>query len=258
VDSLWPWLAVVAAGALHGLSPASGWLWVAWRARGPERVQTSRALLPIALGHLVSVGLVAAAVAAGASIDRTWSQAVAMLLLVAVVWHHLRRRGRRSPRIPAGHAGLALWSFIVSTGHGAGLMLVPALIPLCAPGSPGREANAGALGLALVALGVHTAAMLLACGIAANMAGWVLRVGRRRPAGTSPHSNRSEGRPGSTLHNSGNHVVAEASNPWALLNSTSARPCSGQRSTSDVKPAYAPPWNMKRRPSCGSSSSPKR
>ena len=57
---------------------------------------------------------------------------------------------------------------MMSTAHGAGLMLVPALIPLCIAGAPGRESIAsGPLMLALAAVGVHTAAMLAVTGLIA-------------------------------------------------------------------------------------------
>jgi hypothetical protein len=55
-----------------------------------------------------------------------------------------------------GFAGLVLWSFLMATGHGAGLMLIPALTPIC--GSLSADA---AVPTALAALGVHSAAMLL-------------------------------------------------------------------------------------------------
>ena len=60
-----------------------------------------------------------------------------------------------------GLAGLALWSFLMSSAHGAGLMLVPVVLPLCLAGSAaGRLTASGSLPIALAALGVHTAAML--------------------------------------------------------------------------------------------------
>ena len=68
----------------------------------------------------------------------------------------------------AGHAGIAMWSFLVATAHGAGTMLVPALVPLCLVGNPAREITAsGSLVLALAAVGLHTAAMLLTTGLIA-------------------------------------------------------------------------------------------
>jgi hypothetical protein len=57
----------------------------------------------------------------------------------------------------------------MASAQGAGLMLVPALVPLCLAGSPAREFSAsGSLPLALTALGVHTAAMLAATGLIAT------------------------------------------------------------------------------------------
>jgi hypothetical protein len=136
-----------------------------------DRAQALRALAPIAVGHAASVALVAGAVVLGLGMDRVMLQVLAGVLLVAVVAHHLASRKTKRIRAPAGHAGLALWSFMMSTAHGAGLMLVPAFIPLCMANTPAREITAsGSLMLALAAVGVHTAAMLavtggIACGI---------------------------------------------------------------------------------------------
>ncbi|KQX19859.1 hypothetical protein [Variovorax sp. Root434] len=168
--SLWPWLAVAGVGALHGLNPTTGWMFAAaWGVRTRDRKQALRALLPIAIGHAASAALVAAAVALGLSMDGVMLQVLVGGLLVAVAVHHLRRRNARHARAAAGNAGLALWSFMMSTAHGAGLMLVPALIPLCMGGAPAaREITAsGSLLLALAAVGVHTAAMLVVTGVIA-------------------------------------------------------------------------------------------
>ncbi|MET3382402.1 MULTISPECIES: hypothetical protein [Variovorax] len=183
--SLWPWLAVAGVGALHGLNPATGWAFAAaWGVRSRDRSQALRALVPIAVGHAASVALVAAAVALGLSMDRMALQVLAGGLLVAVVAYHLW--GRSSGKT-AGHAGLALWSFMMSTAHGAGLMLVPALIPLCMGDAPAaREITAsGSLMLALAAVGVHTAAML---GVTGMIATGVCRgFDFRRKSPAAPH-----------------------------------------------------------------------
>lgn len=168
--SLWPWLAVAGVGALHGLNPASGWMWAAaWGLRSRDRRQALRALLPIAFGHAASVALVAGAVAFGLSLDRALLQVLAGVLVIVFAGLHLWGRTPSAARAPAGHAGMALWSFMVSTAHGAGLMLVPALIPLCMGDAPAaREITAsGSLLLALAAVGVHTAAMLAVTGVIA-------------------------------------------------------------------------------------------
>ncbi len=170
MSNLWPWLAVAVGGALHGLNPATGWMFAAaWGVRSRDRTQALRALVPIAAGHATSVALVAAAVALGLATDRVVLQAMAGALLVVVAVVHLSGRKAKLARTSAGHAGLALWSFMMSTAHGAGLMLVPALIPLCMGDAPAREITAsGSLTLALAAVGVHTAAMLVVTGVIAS------------------------------------------------------------------------------------------
>ncbi len=139
--SIWPWLALAGAGALHGLNPATGWGLAACSR------DARSALLPIALGHAAAVGGVALLVALGASMSAgQWL--CGGLLLLALLKRHAK-------------AGLALWSCLVASAHGSGLMLVPALVPLCLSASPAREITAsGSLLLALAAVAVHMAAML--------------------------------------------------------------------------------------------------
>ena len=201
--SLWPWLAVAGVGALHGLNPASGWIWAAaWGLRSRDGAQPLRALVTIAAGHLASVALVTGALVSGLAIDRGWLQTLALGLCVLVVLAHLTRRTPEAARAPAGHAGLALWSFAMSTAHGAGLMLVPALVPLCLGDASAAASTAGdALGLALAALAVHTAAMLAVTGLLAGgvCRGWKacgLRLGSSARDGTLPSPQcRGEPRP---------------------------------------------------------------
>jgi len=171
---LWPWLAVAGAGALHGLNPATGWAFAAaWGVRSHDRTQALRALVPIAVGHAASVALVAGALAASVQTAVTvepWVlQAVAGVLLAAVGLHCRAARGAmRKSAVPARHAGLALWSFIMATAQGAGLMLVPALVPLCVGEGPAREISAsGSAALVVAAAGVHMAAMLAVSGVMA-------------------------------------------------------------------------------------------
>jgi hypothetical protein len=167
---LWPWLAVAGLGALHGLNPAGGWpLAVAWGVRSRDRAQMLRALLPIAAGHFASVALVVVAVVWGLSMDRVALQVLAGGLFAVAAIVHLSGCMPRVARAPVGHAGLALWSFMMSTVHGAGLMLVPALVPLCTgDASVLAMTESGPLTLALAALGIHTAAMLVATGLVAT------------------------------------------------------------------------------------------
>ena len=169
---MWPWLAIAGLGALHGLSPANGWMFAAARGvRARDDAQARWALLPIAVGHLASVAIVAWAVAKGLSLDPSSVQVVAGALLVGAASCRLLRGAREASPIDgrAGHAGIALWSFLMATAHGAGLMLVPVLVPLCLAGNPAREITAsGSLLLALAAVGVHMGAMLVTTGMIAT------------------------------------------------------------------------------------------
>lgn len=197
MENLWPWLVVAATGALHGLNPAAGWIFVA-TARSRGRARALHALAPIAAGHLAAVGMIAAAVPAalqlGLDFDPLAARCVAGALLLVLAAHHFRcHAARQTAWGPAGPAGLALWSFIAGTAHGAGLMLLPALMPLCASDLPAREITAsGSIVLALAAVGVHVVAMLvtIVATAAAARRGFAAAcrwVGRRRcepPAGS--------------------------------------------------------------------------
>ena len=55
----------------------------------------------------------------------------------------------------------------MATAHGAGLMLIPVLIPLCLAASPAQELTTAGSAIALAAVGVHTLAMLATTGIIA-------------------------------------------------------------------------------------------
>lgn len=182
MDTWWPWLALAGAGALHGLNPAAGWALAAGCGlHARDRAFAWRALVPIGAGHLVSMGWIVAAGAFGRAIDRTAVLVLAGALILGAVMHLVRRRDAAGvPRLVSPTV-LALASFLVSTAHGAGLMLVPGLMPVCAPGAAGGrsgDAVAAALWATLAAAGVHTAAMLLAAGLAADLAGRAVRRAR--------------------------------------------------------------------------------
>jgi hypothetical protein len=163
--ALWPWLALVGLGVFHGINPAMGWLFAV--ALGLHRRSRRIVLLswvPITLGHAAAVALVLVAVLALGFVvnSTTLTHAAAVMLLGWALWHALRgHRQRLRIGMQTGLAGLALWSFLMSSAHGAGLMLVPVLLPLCLANSPSGQLTAsGSLPVALAALGVHTAAML--------------------------------------------------------------------------------------------------
>jgi len=191
MTNYWLWLSVAGVGALHGLNPVTGWGFAAaCGMRSGDRAKALRALAPIGIGHVASIGLVAGAFAVGLSMDRMAMQIVAGGLLVVLAIHHLSGRKAKHARVPAGTVGLALWSFMMSSAHGAGLMLVPVLMPLCAGNAATREITAsGSLMLAVAAVGVHTVAMLAVSGLIAigvcrgfHAGASLLRGFRRNPA----------------------------------------------------------------------------
>jgi len=187
MDAAWTWLAVAGAGALHGLSPATGWPLAACRAvRAGGGAPTWRALLPMAFGHAASISVVAGAAVVGVAMSRHALIAGAAIALAAVVAILVAGRPARGLAAPAADAGLALWSFAMATAHGAGLMLVPALMPLCL-GSGASEATfgAGPLAAAIGLVAVHMAAMLGATGaLAAGAKRWAGTAARRRRGGS--------------------------------------------------------------------------
>ena len=169
MSEYWPWLALAGLGAFHGLNPAMGWLFaVALGLHRNSRVVIVQALPAIAFGHAVSIAIVAGAVLlAGIAIRAHVLLAGSGILLIGwAIYHQLyghRHRVRIGMR--TGLAGLALWSFLMATAHGAGLMILPALIPLCLADSPlGEIAADGSVGITLAAVGIHTAAMLAVTG----------------------------------------------------------------------------------------------
>lgn len=135
-DTSLPWLSLLVLGAVHGINPAMGWLFAV--ARGlQERSRRAlwRALGPLALGHAAAIG---AAVVLAATIGRVaplgvlrWVVAAALL---AVGIDGLRRHRHvqlKGMRVSARE--LATWSFLMSSAHGAGLMVLPFVLGKTAP-----------------------------------------------------------------------------------------------------------------------------
>lgn len=177
MTGIWPWVAVAGLGAFHGLNPAMGWLFaVALGLHRKDRRVVWLSLVPIAFGHALSVAIVALAiVSVGFMVDLRVVTIASGVILIAWGLYHWHNGSRHRVRVglQTGLVGLGLWSFLMATGHGAGLMLWPALMPICFPG--GVAASAGSpLVPALLAVGLHTLAMLTITGaIAIAVYEWV-------------------------------------------------------------------------------------
>lgn len=154
-----------------------GWLFaVALGLHRGSRTVVLVSLLPIALGHALAVAAALAGVLAlGLATDITILHRVAGgALLGWAVWHAVRgHRQRVRVGMQTGLAGLAVWSFMVSAAHGAGLMLVPAVMPLCLSASSTVELPRNSLML-LAAVAAHTSAMLaVSAAVAITVYEWV-------------------------------------------------------------------------------------
>ncbi len=171
----WTWLGLAGLGAFHGVNPAMGWLFaVALGLHRQSRAVVLASLVPIALGHALAVALVALAVwALDTVVDQRAIRLACGAGLIAWAAYHRIYGHRHRVRfgMGVGMVGLGLWSLLMATGHGAGLMLLPFLLPLPpAHGGAGHEAHAPAglaLSTSLAAIGVHTLAMLAVTGIVA-------------------------------------------------------------------------------------------
>jgi hypothetical protein len=177
--TLWPWVAMFLLGAYHGVNPAMGWLFAA--ALGMQKKSAFavwEALVPIAVGHFLAIGLVvAAAVVAGAILPLRYVKIAAACGLLAFGLQRLIRKSHpRWGGMQIGFRDLCIWSFLMASAHGAGFMLLPILLKMStlhAPadtGVPAHHLHGSAFEgpwTAPTALLVHTLGYLLVTGLIA-------------------------------------------------------------------------------------------
>lgn len=131
MSDLWPWLALFALGAYHGINPGMGWLFaVALGLQERSRRAVLAALPPIALGHALSIGVVVGLLWLGrASLpDKVLRVGTAALLFGFGLYRFVRSRHPTWVGMRVGFRDLTLWSFVMASAHGAGLMLLPILL----------------------------------------------------------------------------------------------------------------------------------
>lgn len=128
----WAWPTLVALGAFHGLNPGMGWLFaVALGLQEGSRRAVWRALLPLAAGHALAIGLaLAAAMALGVVVPLgALKWLVAGTLLGYGVYRTVRQRHPRWGGMRVGFRDLVIWSLLMASAHGAGVMVLPAVLP---------------------------------------------------------------------------------------------------------------------------------
>jgi hypothetical protein len=121
---------ILVLGAVHGINPAMGWLFaVSLGLQAQSGRAVWLALGPLALGHALAVAAtLAAAAALGVVVPVAWLRWMAAGALLGFgVFHLVRHRHPGSSRggMSVGAKDLTVWSFIISTAHGAGLMVLP-------------------------------------------------------------------------------------------------------------------------------------
>jgi hypothetical protein len=185
VSGLWPWLTLFGLGAFHGINPAMGWLFaVGLGLQEQKRIAVLRALPPIALGHALSIGIIIAAVLLARVTVPPFALkiAAAATLFAFGLYRLFRSRHPNWVGMRVGFGDLTLWSFIMASAHGAGLMLIPlflksrpqTLAPYAGPMALHMHptcglqfANFSAPSLLASSIAVHTLGYLLVTGLVA-------------------------------------------------------------------------------------------
>jgi len=172
-----PWLLMAGLGAYHGANPAMGWLFaVSLGMQDRDRASVTRALIPIAIGHELSIALVALLVIGlGVLTDATVLHVGAAVALIAFgVFRFAKPRAHfRWVKGRVNRRELTWWSFLMSTAHGAGLIVAPVLIgSSAAQAATGREHAVQEMKLGMLsipqtglAIVLHVGTMLVVMGI---------------------------------------------------------------------------------------------
>lgn len=162
----WPWVALALLGAYHGLNPAMGWLFaLSLGLQEKRRSAVMSALAPIALGHAAAITLAILVLRFAQHFlpmnILTWG--VAIILFTLGIYRLFRASHPRGAGMRVGGKDLFFWSFLMSSAHGAGLMILPILMGQPMQGMTHATTEMSpSLNVSVVALAVliHTGSML--------------------------------------------------------------------------------------------------
>ena len=168
------WLMLL-LGAYHGINPGMGWLFaVALGMQERKESVIAKSLVPIAIGHALAIGIVVlAATLLGMVLPlMAIRYGVAALLVGLGVYCLVGHWHPRWVRMQVGFRDLTLWSFLMASAHGAGLMVLPVLLGSSTVEAQGhasqRHLSAAANPLVgMLATMVHTTAYLSVTGLLA-------------------------------------------------------------------------------------------
>ena len=160
------WLTLAGLGAYHGINPAMGWLFAVSRGmQEKSRRAVLRSLVPIAIGHEASIALVALLVIGlSTTTDPTALRIGAAAALVAFgVFRFAKPRAHfRWTSMRVSDRELGVWSFLMSTAHGAGLMVAPVILGLQASRHSHDDMAmlSGPIDITAIGVAVHVLAMV--------------------------------------------------------------------------------------------------
>jgi hypothetical protein len=169
------WWGMLGLGAYHGINPGMGWLFaVALGMQEKRRSAVIGALFPMALGHAISIGIVVLVIAlAQQQLPKDVLRiACAVVLFGFGVYKFFSARHPKWVGMRVNFKDLTIWSFLMASAHGAGLMLAPLLLRMPAAEASGHMHHASAgmsdnAVMLLSAVGVHTLSFFLVTGIVA-------------------------------------------------------------------------------------------
>ncbi len=170
------WWGMLGLGAFHGINPGMGWLFaVALGMQEKRRSAVIGALFPMALGHAISIGVVVLvfALAQQQISKNVLGIACAVILFGFGLYKLFRARHPKWVGMRVNFKDLTIWSFLMASAHGAGLMLAPLLLrmPVAAAHSGhthhASETMTDSTAVLLSAIGVHTLSFFVVTGIVA-------------------------------------------------------------------------------------------
>jgi hypothetical protein len=186
---LLPLSTILLLGAFHGLNPGMGWLFaVALGMQERRHGAVWSALIPLTLGHALAIAaVVLIAVAAGIALPAASLKLPVAFTLVALGMYRLVRHSHfTGGGMRVGMRGLIVWSFLMATCHGAGLMVLPAFLGMttAVQGASCHASGAASanVGTAIAATLVHGIGYLMVTAAAAWVVFAKLGVGLLRKA----------------------------------------------------------------------------
>jgi hypothetical protein len=129
-EQLAVWPALFLLGAYHGINPGMGWLFAVARGMQEHRARAvAWSLPPIALGHALAIAVVVLiAELAQVVLPMQYIRiGVAIALVGQGAYKLIRSRHFRWGGMQVGFCDLTIWSFLMASAHGAGLMVLPVM-----------------------------------------------------------------------------------------------------------------------------------